>query len=473
MKKLIYTFMLLLGGMLSTTACNDFLDVSPETEKEKVEMLSKESGYKNVLVGAYIRMKSASLYGGDLVYGTTEMLAQHWNNTTKATLPYYFSLFDYKASAVESQMSTIYNGLFKVIADVNGLLEVIDDHKDVFKENNYELIKGEALAIRAFCHFDILRLFGPMPTNLPSEAILPYVKTVSTNPNSKVTYTEFTTNLLADLELAEQLMKDRDPICSKSIDQLNSSASSTDDNFWMYRQMRMNYYAVCATLARVHLWMGNKEDALGYAKAVIDAEDATGKQMYRLGNSDDCARGDFTLSCEHVFNMNVNDLATTSLGTARGYEKTKSQLTNYLYGSGSTDIRLTYMWDYVYDDWNWTYNNYFKKYLQSANMPAISKNTLPLIRLYEMYLIAMECSSLTDANALYAQMCAARDISPVDVTDALELKELLIKEYNKEFYGEGQAFYMYKRLAVETIFYTSEKGSVATYVIPLPKQETI
>ena len=463
--------MLLLGGLLSTTACSDFLDVAPETEKEKEEMLSKESGYKNVLIGAYIRMKSTSLYGGEMVYGTASMLAQHWNNTTKSTLPYYFSLYDYKASEVESVISSIYNNLYKVIADVNGLLQEIDANKDIFKEYNYELIKGEALAIRAFCHFDVLRLFGPMPSNLPNEAILPYVKEVSTMPNSKVTYTKFTEYLLADLEEAELLMKDKDPICSKSISELNSSSSV--DNFWMARQMRMNYYAVCGTLARVHLWLGNKEDALGYAQTVINAKDATGKPIYRLGNSDDCARGDYTLSSEHIFNMNVTDLSTTSLGTARGYEKTKSQLTSYLYTSGSTDIRLTYMWDYVYDDWNWTYNNYFKKYFQSANMPAISKNTLPLIRLYEMYLIAMECSTFAEANDLYEVMSAARDITPVEIADAVELKDLLIKEYNKEFYGEGQAFYMYKRLGVEQILYTNEPGSVAAYVIPLPKNENI
>ncbi len=27
----------------------------------------------------------------------------------------------------------------------------------------HDLIKGEALAMRAFCHLDILRLFGPIP----------------------------------------------------------------------------------------------------------------------------------------------------------------------------------------------------------------------------------------------------------------------------------------------------------------------
>ena len=131
------------------------------------------------------------------------------------------------------------------------------------------------------------------------------------------------------------------------------------------------------------------------------------------------------------------------------------------------------MWDYVYDSYNWTYNNYFKKYLQSEGMPALSKGSIPLIRLYEMYLIAMECAPLAEADALYAEMCAARDIPAVTIDDELQRKDILVLEYNKEFYGEGQMFYAYKRLAIEDIFYAKEKGSVGAYVIPLPKEETI
>lgn len=471
MKQLYFTIFLL-GTFFIATSCSDWLDVSPETEKKQEEMFSTETGYKNVLTGAYIRMKSTSLYGGEMVYETLSMLAQNWNNTTKGSKAAYLRIYDYKASEVESSFSSIYNNLYKVIADVNGLLEDIDTNRDVFKRDNYHLIKAEALAIRAFCHFDVLRLFGPMPTSLPSEAILPYAKVVSTTPNTKITYEQFTKNLLDDLTEAEELFKGKDPICTYSIEKLNSP-SFLEDTYWGYRQMRMNYYAVCATKARLYLWMGNKTEALKYAKIVMDAKDNAGNRMYRLGNSDDCARKDYTLSCEHIFNMYVKDLATTSLGTARGYEKTKSQLTSQLYGSGSTDIRLNLMWDYVYDDYWWTYNNYFKKYLQSDNMPNLSKNVLPLIRLYEMYLIAMECSSLEEANALYLEMCIARDIPAVEIDDVNELKEIIVKEYNKEFCGEGQTFYMFKRLAIETIPYAAEPGSIATYVIPLPMLETI
>ena len=63
------------------TACNDWLEVAPQAEKEEAEMFEKEVGFRNVLIGAYIRMKSNNLYGEDLTYGSIEMLAQHWTNT--------------------------------------------------------------------------------------------------------------------------------------------------------------------------------------------------------------------------------------------------------------------------------------------------------------------------------------------------------------------------------------------------------
>lgn len=471
MKRILYTI-LAFATLLSVTACNDWLDVSPETEKKKEEMLSKESGYRNVLTGAYIRLKSTSLYGEQMSYGVVEMLAQHWNNTSTGSLANYLKKYDYRAAAVESAFSSLYGNLYKVIADVNGLLDEIDNNKDVFSGNSYELIKAEALALRAFCHFDVLRLFGPMPTNLPQDPILPYVTTVSIVPNSKVTYTEFTTKLLKDLQDAEDLMEERDPICFNSIAKLNGSSSS-DDNFWNYRQLRMNYYAVCALKARVHLWMGNKTEAYTYANIVIDATDDTGKKMYRLGNSDDCASGDYTFSCEYIFNINVQDFAATSMGKGRGYEKTQSTLRKNYYSTGTTDIRYTLMWENVFDSYWYSYNNYFKKYLQSSGMPSLAQNSIPLIRLAEMYFIAMECSDFTEATELYDAICIARDIPSVEITDAAQLQNLLVLEYNREFYGEGQAFYAYKRMGIETIIDSSEPGSIATYVVPLPKEENI
>lgn len=454
--------------LLLTASCNQWLDVSPSDERKKNELFSKSDGFRHVLIGAYIRMKSNDLYGQEMVCGTVENLAQHWDYAS-GSVGAYLNTYDYKASVVETAMSKIYNNLFKLVADVNGLLDVVDN--GVLDENDYNLVKGEALALRAFCHFDVLRLFGPMPTDTNTDRILPYVKAVTNRPNTFLTYEAFVRELLNDIEEAEACLKKVDPILSHTIEHLNRAANLSD-NFYGYRQMRMNYYAVCALKARVSLWIGDQAKALEYARIVMDAQAPSGAKMFRLGTLNDCASGDKVMSSEHIFNLKSNDLSTT-LGSGKTYQKRQQQLTSQLYEQGATDIRFVNMWDYVYDSNQWTYHNYFVKYVQSSTMPDLAKNVIPLIRLYEMYLIAMECSSLGEANTLYNEMCSARNTASVGIAGADQLKELLIKEYNKEFYGEGQAFYAYKRLAAEKIYFTNEPGTKEVYVVPLPVKESI
>ena len=452
------------------TACNDWLEVAPQAEKEEAEMFEKEVGFRNVLIGAYIRMKSNNLYGEDLTYGSIEMLAQHWTNTDD--LGKYLKAYNYEQSVVETKINSFYGNLYKVIADVNGLLNNIDARKEMFEGNNFEIIKGEALAIRAFCHFDVLRLFGPIPTNLPEGTILPYVTTVSIVPNRLVSYNDFTTKLLADLDEAERCLEGNDPILTASIKELSTLEVAQDDNFLCDRQMRMNYYAVCALKARVQLWLGNKNDALKYAQKVIDAKDPNGNVMFRLGSATDCANGDLIFSSEHIFNLNVYNLSDFKISAANTFY-TNSTALKYFWASETTDIRRGKMWKEVYDNYWWTYYYYMTKYTQATNMPVWAKNSIPLFRLAEMYLIAMECGSIQNANDLYKEVCIARDITPVTFGSTEELSETLILEYNREFYGEGQAFYAYKRLGRSKIFGTSTVGSALIYVLPLPKAESL
>lgn len=422
------------------------------------------------MIGAYIRMKSNNLYGEDLTYGSIEMLAQHWTNTDD--LGKYLKAYNYEQSVVETKINSFYGNLYKVIADVNGLLNNIDARKEMFEGNNFEIIKGEALAIRAFCHFDVLRLFGPIPTNLPEGTILPYVTTVSIVPNRLVSYNDFTTKLLADLDEAERCLEGNDPILTASIKELSTLEVAQDDNFLCDRQMRMNYYAVCALKARVQLWLGNKNEALKYAQKVIDAKDPNGNVMFRLGSATDCANGDLIFSSEHIFNLNVYNLSDFKISAANTFY-TNSTALKYFWASETTDIRRGKMWKEVYDNYWWTYYYYMTKYTQATNMPVWAKNSIPLFRLAEMYLIAMECGSIQNANDLYKEVCIARDITPVTFGSTEELSETLILEYNREFYGEGQAFYAYKRLGRSKIFGTSTVGSALIYVLPLPKAESL
>ena len=67
---------LLFGGLVS---CNDWLDVKPETEMTLEEMYADQQGFQDALTGAYLELKNSSAYGTELMYGTIEYLAQHWD----------------------------------------------------------------------------------------------------------------------------------------------------------------------------------------------------------------------------------------------------------------------------------------------------------------------------------------------------------------------------------------------------------
>ena len=130
------------------------------------------------------------------------------------------------------------------------------------------------------------------------------------------------------------------------------------------------------------------------------------------------------------------------------------------------------MWEEVRESY-YSRPFYFLKYTQNEKMPTLAKNVIPLLRLAEMYLIAIECSPLPEASEYYKTLCAARDITPVTFDDEAQRTQVLIQEYNKEFFGEGQAFYAYKRLAAKDIYWAGTEASVETYVVPLPLKEQV
>lgn len=470
MKTIFYILTCLLFGTF--WSCNNWLDVKPETEMTLEELYAEQQGFQDALTGAYLNLKSTNAYGTELMYGTIEYLAQHWDYTAESVQE-KISQFNYADDNVRKKFETIYTQLYKIITSVNVILENIDARQDVFETGMYEIIKGEALAMRAYCHFDLLRLFGSMPARTNSDRILPYVTTVTIDYHPHHTYQEFTGFLKKDLLLAEELLKKSDPIVP-SEEERGTGLSVSAANFLQARQIRFNYYAVKALEARFYLWLGgteNKADAYSCASELIGAEDGKGNLLYTLGTTNDLSDGDYAFSREHIlaiYEYNLKDRAEGAFTTGAAYAKAKNVLSPDLYPAGTTDIRHAGLWqEYTAINGAKTYS--IKKFIQDEESGAI--NQLPLIRLAEMYLIAMECGPLSEANRLYEEFCISRDIEPVNLQNEDQLKEILLREYNKEFYAEGQAFYAFKRLAAEDILWAEFPGDEESYVVPLPLSE--
>jgi len=478
--KLILTALL---SIVLLASCKKYLEVTPKTQMPQDLLFSTEGGFKDALTGAYIQMNHKDAYGAALTQTTIEAITSSWDVTAN-TSAQRMGLFTYTDQGVQDSLASIFAQQYKIISSVNAILGQIDTKKNVFATPGlYELIKGEALAIRAYCHLDILRLFGPIPTAPTVGNNLAYVTTLSKNINNRVAFTAFQTALLKDLADAEALLKDTDPITKYSIVQLKAPSSSLalPDTYFGYRDIRMNYYAVKALQARAQLWFNNPQQAYLCAKEIIDAKNTDGTNKFNLGGSADFAAGDFVLTKEHIFGLyDFNMFNKYTQRYANGtFRKgtTATTITNQLYGNTGTDIRESSLWELITLP-NTSKAYIIKKYRTSDLQPTDNTKDykqIPMLRLSEMYLIAAETASYAEGVEYLRQFRVARNVgqsSQPANTAALQIE--VLKEYRKEFYAEGQGFFAYKRVnAPKASFLFVPSAATLNYLLPLPYMESI
>ena len=484
------------------TGCKKWLDVKPQGQSTKDDQFKTQKGFRDALTGAYLDLKSGDAYGGAMEWGAIEFLAKNWdvispNSITLTAL----ANANYRDAGARAQLDAMYAKEYKIAADVNSILEKIDGQKNIFLDNNYALIKGEALALRAFAHFDVLRLFGPMPDKPTADPILPYAQAVSKDIIPLLTYDDFTKQILADLDQAEALLKDVDPITQYSLTELNPDPNSpnivpvVNDDYYLYRQIRMNYYAVLALKARVYNWLvprgdANRQNAIKYAQMVIDAKNHAGLPIFRLGELKDQQAGDYSFTSEHIAAANFYNLnATVDANFGEGGTLAKNDLNftadGYYYltnlfpvAERAADARWVGQWTYKSNPSQANYVK-LKKFYQNTQI-LYPNNQVSLLRLSEMYLILTECATTkTDAENAYRFYCNKKGIPFVNGFNAAgweaDRRNKMIREYVREFYAEGQTFYTYKRYNVTTLpagwVGSGFTGTTARYIVPKPDRE--
>ncbi|MDR1273791.1 MAG: RagB/SusD family nutrient uptake outer membrane protein, partial [Odoribacteraceae bacterium] len=117
--------------------------------------------------------------------------------------------------------------------------------------------------------------------------------------------------------------------------------------------------------------------------------------------------------------------------------------------------------------------------LDAASITGMYRNLIPLARLSEAYLIAAECEeNVQDALDKYINpLRLARNSRNLTASTPAELTSLLFAEYTREFIGEGQLFFYFKRRALLSIPNgtrpnTMQTKTIAIYAFPVPDSET-
>ncbi|WP_292266981.1 RagB/SusD family nutrient uptake outer membrane protein [Butyricimonas sp.] len=451
-------------GMLLFCSCSDWLDVKPKTTVEENDIFSRELGFKEALTGIYIKMASTDLYARNLSYGFLDILGQRYENDE---LFYSGELFyTFPSTKTESYTEKIWGEMYNVIANVNNLLYYCDKNRQVFTtEHYYEIIKGEVLGLRAFLHFDLLRMYGPIYKDHPTAKRIAYRTKFDNEPKEMQASNVVVDSIIADLKKAEILLRDTDPLYFEFPVTDESEMMSDKDAFLVYRHKRMNLYAVKALLARVYLYAGNKSEAENYANQVIESD-----YFELVGEASDILR-----SKEIVFSVYVDkfDQQVEEITNNTFYSIMNKSFLNEMFdvaNDGMNDVRVR---EGVAFDYASNGRSTMRKYKQE-NLWVSTKGTVVLIRLSEMYYVLAECAKTPEEAAVFLnKVREIRGIDYVVCTESNLLNEIE-KEYRKEFYGEGQLFFFYKRHGYPTFLHCPVNNMVENnYMFSWPDNESL
>ena len=141
---------------------------------------------------------------------------------------------EYNTSASKSTFLSIWKGCYKLIAECNVFLTQIEQNQTSYDADNYKLLRGEAIALRTFLHFDLFRMFAPAwsEENKTQKAI-PYYNREVNQPLDYMTCEEIVEQLLEDVDEAIALLA-KDPILGQVSE--SKQEAIPDVTFWNFRK---------------------------------------------------------------------------------------------------------------------------------------------------------------------------------------------------------------------------------------------
>lgn len=467
------TYFLLLFTVVSSTivSCKKFLEREPFNTTGKNTLFETIAGARIAINGAYNRM--LFYYREDFaMYG--EVTSDNVIRNAKAET--MIDQFNFESSIADDALAVgdIWLNAYAALNNVNNILEALPALKTKFPSgaNTLDSISGQALALRALCHFDLCRVYAQSYgfTNDASHMGIPIVlKTPSPGqllPRNTVkqVYDQVITDLTNSLPLLQQ------------------HANATT-------QTGMTYQAALALLSRVYLYKGDWEQTIKYANMVI------GDNRYVLVNAADyqsifIARnpvGQAGQKVEMIFQLTNAGLENSPTGVFNIF----SDVTAAEYSASSflrglfdpTDIRLTSMFSVPNSGGN--SGKFMTKKYGNGTVTAVNPPAIQIIRLSEVYLNRAEAlwnlqryAEAADDIKLIAQRAQPNKSVTIDATGPA-LEKTIELERNRELCFENHRFFDLGRRKVRMLrgadcnantcllTYPNDK-----FILPIPSRET-
>jgi len=479
-------------------SCKDWLDVNSEDDIYSEELFSTVDGYYTALNGLYSKLSDQSLYGENLVWyfneawGKSYDLAPDKNEDLRSLVS-----GDFENSNLKSKTEEIWKAAYKVIAEANALIQAKEaDETTIFPYDGKagDAVLGEAIAIRALMHFEMVKMFAPAPIvdNGGETAAIPYVTKFPSKINPLVKTNVILENVVNDLLRAKDLVMAIDTCEDYDAGYASWSTryyqvrvklynepginSASPDEAWRYRGNKMNYYAILGTLARVYLYMGDYQNAYKYASMVTEKAGryfVNLSSKYLIGNQMEDGGVINRLPSEMIFavyNEDINDVVSTyftSMDNSNDFDLFYIKDADYIFADAPDDVRAKVLYE----------NRCMKFSLNGLDVASLEKTKclIPVLRIAELYLIEAESSFDTDkANAIniFNYFVDERgNSSTLSLSESITKEEFMnaiVAEYRREFISEGINFYVHKRLNKPFNIEGGEGSTLENVVLPLP-----
>lgn len=474
MKTQLRTLFALLLVAATTVSCEEWLKIEPEYEVTDTDLYKNTAGYYKVVNGLYYQLASFSLYGKELTWGMADVWARCYRIDPASDYKAYPQMYrlEYEAKEAKEMASAIWSAGYKIIAQANDLIahaEAADAGFFALEETDRNTILGEAYAIRALMHFDLLRLFAPSIGADPEGRYVAYVDRYPSTVNPPIPSRAFADRVIEDLVRARELLetfdvKLRASYATSTAYRFASASVPPEGRFYSCRGMRLNYYAVTGLLARACLWAGRTDDALTYAQEIIDL--VTAKTL-ALSKSNAIA-GDPKLTDETLFGFYNEKLVETYEPFINADAARRLPVDDpTFFTTPSTDQRK----NFVNAD-----TEFMKRY--TVKVSDEKDCIVPHVRISEAYYIAAECLYASDPTQAVADLMAVRKargysspaLKPADGEQ--KFVEALIYEYRKEFLGEGQLLFFFKRTGYPIAYSEGNFNHQGKLTLPIPDSES-
>lgn len=471
---------------LNFTSCSDnYLETSP-TDATSVETIGKTlDGLYQALNGIHRKMVSQDLsiqgMGGEPGFMISR--EAHGDDMTWSTQTWHKSHhnWDINTDPNSSDNAGVWKTYYQFILNANLILENLEANFGSSAEPMARYIKGEALSIRAWAHFQLVQYYAKryVAGSNNSQPGVPYRESSETVEMARNTVEEVYEKVNKDLDEAIKLLDG-------------------------YKAKDITHYTLKVTYglkARVALVQQNYQDAADYAAKAIQTAEADGNQLMTkdqlmngfadiASKTKEAMYAARTLDDQTVYFYSFYSYMSWNFnsGAIRTGIKCISQSTYDL--MSSTDLRRQW-WDPTAKAAvpSSSYNQ--RKYQNrkfTARSTASAVGDIAFMRLSEMYLIASEAYARagdnTNAKKYFHAFVTERDPDYVDSEKTGDaLAEEVMNHRRIELWGEGFRWFDLKRLNLpcnrtgnnfDVIFcgFLEKKPTDIGWYYEIPKEET-